>query len=154
MKTKAFKIIKRLVIGALVTVGLLYGLAYAIYYFKFTPTFFDRPSNLTAKTETIDVWYVNWACNCADFIETKYSKNNPDYETKEEDCIFIEPSDPSLTVPDSFYSKAHFEKKLRLTGQFYQNKGIPKSYEMKTPGEKPDKAKVFRYDKIEIIDND
>ena len=148
------KVIRRIVFLGLLIVGALFGLGYTIFHFRFTPTLFDRPSNLNGKTEIIEVIYVNWACDCPDFIETKYFKNHPEYETKDDDCIFIEPSKSELTIPDIYYSKSHFEKKLRLEGQFYQNKGIPKSYEMKTVGEKPMKAKVFRYDKMEIIDND
>jgi hypothetical protein len=40
---------------------------------------------------------------------------------------------------------------LTLTGQFYKDKGIPNSYERKTP-EKPKKARVFRYDSFTFID--
>lgn len=148
---RIFKRIKQLFIISLIAFAFLLGLAFTIRYFKFTPTFFDRPSELTGKTETIEVVYINWACDCANFIETKHHKSNPQYETREEDCIFIEPSNDSLRVPESFYATDHFEKKLRLTGQFYKNKGIPSSYEMKTVGEKPDKAVVFRFDKIELI---
>lgn len=108
----------------------------------------DRPVKLSDKAETIEVAYINWACDCADFIETKDWKGN---EAREEDCIFIEPANPENKVPESFYSKNHFGKYLRLTGHFYTDKGIPAGYEQKTP-EKPVRAKVFRYDKLEIID--
>jgi len=112
----------------------------------------NQPTNISGKTETIKVSYVNWACDCADFIETKYFKDKPDYETKEEDCIYIEPSNPILKIPEEFYSKGHFENYLKLTGQFYIDKGIPNSYDRKTP-EKPRHARVFRYDNFEIISN-
>ncbi len=153
MTTRTRKISKRFLLGGLLFIGLLIGLAFTINYLRSTPTIFDRPSNLNEKIETIEVLYMNWACDCPNFIETKYYKNKPDYEVKEKDCIFIEPANSALKVPDSFYSNDHFEKKLRLTGQFYQTEGIPKTYEQKTP-EKPERAKVFHYSKLEIINNE
>jgi hypothetical protein len=145
--------LKRLLLVGLLTIGLILVVAFTVGYFHSTTTILDRPSNLTGKTETIVVYYINWACDCPDFIESGYYDCQPHYEPKEEDCIFIEPSNSDLKVPMSFYEKEYFTKKLRLTGQFYQDKGIPKTYEQKTP-EKPNKAKVFRYDEIEIIDKD
>jgi hypothetical protein len=152
MQSKIFKIIKRVLIWGILSFVVLFAIFFSIYYFRFNITTFDRPTKLETKKETIEVTYVNWACDCADFLETKFYKNNPDYEAKEDDCIFIEPSEPSLTIPESYYSDDHFNKILRLTGHYYKNKGIPTSYEMKTVGEKPEKAKVFRYDKIEMIE--
>ena len=110
----------------------------------------DQPTKISGVTETIEVSYINWACDCADFIETKYYKHNADYEAKEEDCIFIEPSNKSNKIPDDYYDKKHFEYYLKLKGQFYVEFGIPNTYNRKTP-EKPDKAKVFRYDSFELV---
>lgn len=110
----------------------------------------NQPTKLSGKTETIQVSYVNWACDCADYIETKFYQDNSDYEAKEEDCIYIEPANPSLKIPDNYFDNGHFENHLRLTGQFYIDKGVPNTYGRKTP-EKPEKAKVFRYDKFEIV---
>jgi hypothetical protein len=149
---KILKIIKRLIIGALLITGLLAGIGLVIYYLK-SPNIFDRPSALTGKIETIEVYYVNWACDCADFIETKYSRNAPEYDIREEDCIFVEPENSSLKIPEKYYAKDHYYKLLRLTGQFYKNNGIPGSYEIKSEAGKPEKARVFRYNKIEMINN-
>jgi hypothetical protein len=120
------------------------------FYLQSTPTFLDRPSKLLTTTETIEVDYVNWACDCANFIETKYALNDPNYETREQDCIFIEPTNAKLKLPERYFEKDHFEKKLRLVGQFYLKEGIPRFYEQKTP-EKPAAAKVFRYTKFEMV---
>jgi len=111
----------------------------------------DQPKQLSGKRETIEVAYVNWACDCADFIEIKYFKDNPEYEIKEEDCIFIEPADLTIQIPEEYYNSGHFERYLKLTGQFYKDKGIPNSYERKTP-EQPRKARVFRYDSFTFLD--
>ena len=110
-----------------------------------------QPTKLSDKVETIEVSYVNWSCDCADFIEVKYFNDNPNYETNENDCIFIEPSNIEKKVPEDFYNKGHFEYYLKLRGQFYLDKGIPKSYERKTPEGPLQKAKVFRYDSFELI---
>ena len=71
------------------------------FYLQSTPTFLDRPSNLSSITETIELNYVNWACDCAPFIETKYVLNDPNYETREQDCIFIESANAKLKLPDA-----------------------------------------------------
>ncbi|NII28751.1 lipoprotein [Pseudoflavitalea sp. X16] len=111
----------------------------------------DQPTKLSGKIETIEVAHINWACDCADFIETKYFRNNPDYETKEEDCIFIEPANPKLKIPEDYYTKGYFDNNLKLTGQFYTDKGISDSYESKVSKSSAKKAKVFRYDSYKLI---
>jgi hypothetical protein len=110
----------------------------------------QQPQKLSDKIETIEVGYVNWACDCANFIETRYYKASNNYEVKEEDCIYIEPSDTSIKIPDSYFDKGHFEKHLILTGRFYIDKGVPSTYDNKTP-ETPETAKVFRYTKFEFV---
>lgn len=113
----------------------------------------DQPTKLTEKTVTIEVTYINWACDCADFIEVKYYNDNPDYVAKEEDCIFIEPANNDKKIPEEYYENGHFEYYLRLTGQFYKDKGIPNSYDRKTVGNlgKPKKSRVFRYYNFELV---
>lgn len=64
------KIIKRLIIGILLISIFFIGVTFTIYYFRFNITFFDNPSKLSGKIETIQVTYVNWASDCPDFIET------------------------------------------------------------------------------------
>lgn len=111
-----------------------------------------QPTKISGVAETIEVSYINWACNCADFIETKFYKHNSNYEVKAEDCIFLEPSNKNHQIPDDYFDKNHFEYYLKLNGQFYKDKGVPDSYEHKTPEEyTTDKAKVFRYDSFELI---
>jgi len=110
----------------------------------------DKPGKLSGVTETIEVSYVNWACDCPNFIETKFYKNNSAYETNVEDCIFIESSNERITIPENYFENGHFKYHLKLTGQFYVDKGVPDSYDPKTP-EKPEKAKVFRFDRFELV---
>lgn len=111
----------------------------------------DQPKTISGLTETIEVSYVNWACDCADFIERKYFENDSNYEIRAEDCIFIEPATTEAKIPEDYYAEGHFKYYLRLSGQFYSDKGIPKTYERKTP-EIPEKARVFRYDKFELVE--
>jgi hypothetical protein len=149
---KVGKVILRILLGLVLLLLAGVSVGFCLLYFQTNTTFMDKPGKLNTNIETIEVSYVNWACNCPDFIETKYYKQNLDYDTKEEDCIFIEPAYDSLKVPESFYIEDHFNHVLKLTGNFYAGKGIPESYEKKTDGEKPDRARIFRYYKIEIVE--
>jgi hypothetical protein len=99
--------------------------------------------------QTVDLFYVNWACDCANFVDMRNYENNPNYEPREEDGIFVEPLADDVKIPESFY-KYSFGKILRLTGQFYLDKGIPRGYGQKT-NIKPEHARVFRYHKLEIL---
>ena len=116
------------------------------YYIREVRTVFDEPRTLSPKEETITVTYVNWACDCADFADLKNTRG----EISEDSCIFIEPADTSLIVPRTYYDRDHFSKALQLTGHYYLHKGIPRSYDQKTP-EKPVKARVFRYTKLQMV---
>ncbi len=104
---------------------------------------------LSDKEETIDVYYVNWACDCAQWIETKYSKSNPEYVTNEKDCIYLESENLQLQEIEDKFIENSFLKRLRLTGNFYKNKGLSRTYYSQF--EKPEPARVFRYSKIEIV---
>lgn len=110
--------------------------------------FWEHPKNLSDNIETIEVSYIAWACDCANWLPIP--RKNPDAEILDTDCIFIEPASPDLEVPDSYWKGETSEKKVRLTGSYYQTKGIPKDYSMNTDI-KPDKALVFRYTKIEVV---
>ena len=118
-----------------------------VIYNKFSITPVDRPWNLSGKEETIEVSYIRWACDCPNWIETKYYKKNPEYEAKAEDCIFIEAANPDSAIPEDFDEHKY---RLKLKGQFYIDQGISKDYSLKTP-EKPQRAKVFRYESYELL---
>ena len=141
---------KNLFIAIITTICLVLAITYSIFYYKSNLFFFDLPKHLSKKAETIEVYYINWACDCPDFIETKYRNENPDYETKAEDCIFIE-SASTLSDSEIFEPTKHAFKTLSLTGQFYSDKGISRNYEKKTP-ERPQHARVFQYTKLEVVE--
>lgn len=140
--------LKRIIIT--IVCFLIFGMLFLLVYLKQYSIFFDNPNKLSNKTETIEVGYVNWACDCANFYDVKLFVNNSNYELKAEDCIFIEPATKKVTIPKKYFDTIYRNKNLRLTGRFYMEKGISKSYKMKTP-EKPKYANVFQYDKFEII---
>lgn len=109
-----------------------------------------RPGRLSQTEETIEVSYVNWACDCPDWIETRYVKESG--EVPETRCIYLEPATPEVSIPAEFYHERHLSQTLRLTGRFYRDKGIPAGYDPKTTGD-IQSGKVFRYHAIAFIDH-
>ena len=140
---------KRILIVTL-TISIL--VVVALFLFSLSnSTYFDQPKELSNKIETIEVGYVNWACDCANFYEAKLYSENKDYRLKADECIFIEPKEKSLKIPEDYFDTIYRNKNLRLMGRFYLDEGISSTYEMKTP-EKPNYSKVFQYESYEIID--
>lgn len=110
----------------------------------------DYPKELSSKIDTIEVTYIAWACDCANWLPTHYL-DNPLYQDSvfDHQCIFLEAKSEELMIPDE-YRKGGNTNKIRLVGSYYMDEGISKDYMQITPS-KPDKAKVFKYSKIEII---
>jgi hypothetical protein len=127
------------------TIGLLVG----VWFYNSTVTLLDRPFFLSGDSEIIVATRVDWMCNCADFVDTTKYKTNPVTEPADNNFFFIESSQP-----DQRWNRDHFikNKYVRLTGQFYIDKGIPKEFELGHIEDKPDHARVFRFDKIEYLD--
>lgn len=104
-------------------------------------------NKLTGKVETIRFKYIAWACDCANWIEpdtaAKYEKSGGD--TLADHCVFMEPADSSLTLPDTLW---HNNIEIAFTGQFYEHKGFPQGYNSQ---EFPGKARVFRYTGYKVI---
>ena len=138
----------RLILGLfLVTTGLLIG----ILYFNSTVTFIDRPFFLSNNKETIIATRVDWMCNCANFVDTTNYKSDPVIEPGDNDYFFIEAAQPGQD-----WGRDHFikNKYVRLTGQFNLDKGIPEEYELGHLEDKPNHARVFKFDKIEYLTSD
>ncbi|WP_025124706.1 hypothetical protein [Myroides odoratimimus] len=140
--------VKKVVIGLLIVfVAVILGWIGYLSYLERS----KQPSQLSGKEETIEVMYVNWACDCADFIDASFLVEG--YEIDEKDCIFIEPSTENLAIDsDTLYHK-QFDYFIKLKGQYYIDKGVPTSYERKVanPIMSPDKARVFRYTSYEFV---
>ena len=126
------------------TIGLLIG----VLYYNSTVTPLDRPFFLSDTKEIIIATHVDWMCNCADFIDTTHYKTNPVTEHGDNEFFFIEAAQPGQD-----WNRDHFMKNtyVRLTGRFYIDKGIPREYELGHMEDKPDHARVFKFDKIEYL---
>ena len=98
------------------------------------------------KTQTIELSYIAWGCDCANWATLNDIKKYHDSgDTLADLSIFIEPANDSLKLPDSI---SYNMTVVKFTGQFYKSKGFPKDF---TSDEWPDKSRVFRYTKYEIV---
>jgi hypothetical protein len=101
---------------------------------------------LDDKKQTLKLQFVEWACACAnwatidDINKAKSTGRLPEY------CLFIEPADKKLTLPDTIGYNGDI---VEFTGQFYTDKGFPNNF-IKTE-EPVDKARVFRYFSFKVI---
>jgi hypothetical protein len=115
---------------------------------KYTKVISDSTNVLTGKIENLEVEYTIWGCACPQWIKTK-DQNLKDTTIKFIDLHFyIEAADKELDLPIYFDPSRH---RLKIEGQFYERKDYPQgTVEMEEP---MPKAKVFRYSKLEVIDN-
>jgi hypothetical protein len=113
---------------------------------KYTKIISDSTNKLTGKIENLEVQYTVWGCACPQWIKTK---DLEDTTIKFIDLHFyIEPANRELDLPIYFDA---FRHRLKIEGQFYEKKDYPQgTVEMEEP---MPKAKVFRYTKLEVIDN-
>ena len=110
----------------------------------------DTTNTLTGNIENLELENIVFGCACADWITVSDRKKN---ETSKSGfaphCIFIEPAEKGLELPLYFSSQRH---KIKVQGQFYVKPDYP---HITIEGEeKYDKAKVFRYTKIEVAEKD
>ncbi len=106
----------------------------------------DPTNTLTGKIETLQLEYIAWGCACANWVKPS------DFEKYQNDklkflFIFIEPASKDLELPLYFDARRHT---IKVEGQFYKRPDYPKGTE--ETEEKLDKAKVFRYTKLEVIE--
>jgi hypothetical protein len=104
-------------------------------------------NDLDDKTQTIELSYIDWACDCADWATPEQLNKLADNvnDTLGKVAVYIEPIDKSKELPDSIYWTG---TTVKFHGQFYKHKKFPKNY---FSVELPGRAKVFRYDNYEII---
>jgi len=102
---------------------------------------YPHPEKLENKTLVITVSYGAIACECAQWMLVK-NKGEREY-------IFLEPASKQLINARHIWDGNHLPLQLRLTGKFYIGTGFPENYKLEKGGDDP--AKVFRYDKIEIL---
>lgn len=108
----------------------------------------DRTNKLSDKVETLEVQYTVWGCACPNWIRIKDAESNDTTRNYLGLHFYIEPADESPGLPNNFDA---FKQHLKLTGQFYEKEDYPQG----TPEtEEPlPKARVFRYTKMEILEN-
>jgi hypothetical protein len=107
----------------------------------------DVTNTLENKVQDMELEFIIWDCSCANWIKTG---DRAKYYTKEKlqtHCMYIEPADATLKLPDSAFQ---FDRNnIKVTGRFYVKEDYPQGT---VAIEEPQvKAKVFRYTKIEII---
>ncbi len=104
-------------------------------------------NRLKNKTQTLELKYIAWACDCANWVTNEdlenYSENFDD--TLAEQSIFIEPANKTLKLPDTL---GYSNDVIKFTGQFYNEKGFPKNYHS---FQEPEKSRVFRYTNYEVV---
>ena len=101
------------------------------------------------KEQNIELTYIAWACECANWATKNDIVKYQDFEDKlAEKCVYIEAANPEVEFPDSLIK---FNTKVLFKGNFYKDKGFPKGFESE---QNPEKAKVFRYFEYKIINNE
>lgn len=107
-----------------------------------------QQNKLSGKTETIEFYYIMWACECANWATLadidKYDGDSRDELS--EHCVFVEPASKSLTLPDTLGYSGDI---IQFTGQYYIDKGYPNNYVRSE--QQVDKARVFRYTSFKVI---
>lgn len=116
--------------------------------YKYTKVISDSTNKLTGKVEDLEIEYTVWGCACPNWIKTRDNINNDTTKNFLQLHFYIEPAHKVLELPMYFDA---FKHRLKVSGQFYEKEDYPQgTIEME---EKMPKAKVFRYTKIEVIQN-
>lgn len=102
---------------------------------------------LIGQRITLDVSYTVHACTSPQWFETK--KQKPFNEGVEH--FYLESASSNLTQADTLFNGINIPLRISVTGQFYKKKGYPANY-FPTKGD-PEPARVFRYDKIKVLNN-
>jgi hypothetical protein len=103
------------------------------------PIKYSAKENITLKLQ-----YNAIECTCA-----KWSNINDTLKTR--DYIFLERANDKLLHADSLWIGNNLPLQIQVTGQFYFHEGYPFGFNPIKGN--PDPAKVFRYEKIKILQN-
>ena len=108
--------------------------------------FYLIPDKLEENEETLELSYIAWACDCANWAKLEdIEKYHDEGDTLAELSVFIEPANETLELPDTLGYSGDI---IRFTGHFYTKKGFPKGYQS---FEQPDRARVFQYTSYKVI---
>ena len=115
---------------------------------KYTKVISDSTNILTTRVENLELEYTVWGCACPQWIKSKDNENSDTTKNYLKLHFYIEPADNTLELPIYFDA---FRHRIKVTGQFYEKEDYPQgTIEMEEP---MPKAKVFRYTKLEVINN-
>lgn len=104
----------------------------------------DSTNTLRGKAENLELEYIVWGCACANWVTPADFEKYQD--SLEEHCIFIEAANKNIDLPMYFDPGRHI---VKVSGQFYVKPDYPKGT---IQGEEQlNKAKVFRYTTIEVL---
>lgn len=108
-----------------------------------------KPNELSGKKETITLMYAGWACDCAQWITLEDAERySGQLDTLGERSIYLEPASRDLELPDTLFNENIMSLRLKLTGEFYKEKGFPEDF---YSPQDPEAARVFRYTKYEVL---
>jgi hypothetical protein len=102
--------------------------------------------DLEDSIRTLDLQYIQWACQCANWATSDDIRLYQDTGKLSEHTFFIEPASDNLILPDTLGYNGNL---IQFVGQFYMDKGYPKNYpktEMIV-----EKANVFRYTSFKVM---
>ena len=108
--------------------------------------YLTRTGKLENTFNSIELEYVGFFCQCAQWITPDEYGSFKDTGHLSEHTIFIEPINKSLNLPDTIGYPGDV---IRVAGRFYENKGYPKYFPVTEMN--VDAARVFRYEKYEIL---
>jgi hypothetical protein len=101
------------------------------------------PNKLEDKTHTIDLNFIPYACDCANWRINKIDHLEVHLDDIGE--IYLEPQIPEIGIPDSV---SVIGTTIEVVGRFYKWNGFPTGYHSE---EIPDKARVFQYSDYKVM---
>lgn len=107
----------------------------------------DTKGDLEVEVQTIELQYIAWACDCANWASPEDIElfHHNEEDTLAKLCVFVEPAPGVEELPDSI---SYPRDLVRFTGRFYSGKGFPDSYHS---FQDPAPARVFQYTDFEVL---
>ncbi len=107
----------------------------------------DKPNfKPDSKIQTLTLIYNAISCTCAQWSETRYSN-----DTDKKIYYWLEASNNKLIKADTLFNGENLPVIIKVTGQIISENGFPKR-ELAKVGQ-DEAGKVFRYSKIEVLQN-
>jgi hypothetical protein len=108
----------------------------------------DPRPPLSGKIEVIDLRHVRRSCACPEWIDATRFKDSA--QTPGDAYIYLEAARSAPEIPSSYWALQDSGYLVRLRGEFYQGKTIPRDYAAKT-AQSPLPALVFQYTSSQLI---